>query len=328
MGNACTRSVALVLALAGCAPGDAEPLGEAAAAIEGGHVDVGDRGVVGLAVVDASGYPRRACTGSLIAPDLVLTAQHCIADTGKFVDCSQSVFGAPVEAERVRVTESPAMWDANVPWCGARAILTPPGGAAVCGRDVALVVLERPLGGPLLAPRLDDLVHPGEPYAAIGYGRSSGRAEDGGMRRRRDALRVVCVGEGCRSLQVEDGEWRGDHGICNGDSGGPALDEDGDVIGVTSRGPTGCERPIYGALAPHQGWLRREAAAAAERGGYPAPAWAGDLAPRAPAYHPPGCAAAPAPPGAAPAWGPVLLAALAARARTRRRSACVPRPPQ
>src|SRR5262245_34710615 len=40
----------------------------------GGQPDTATRGVVGMVVSEASG-----CTGSLIAPNLVLTARHCVA---------------------------------------------------------------------------------------------------------------------------------------------------------------------------------------------------------------------------------------------------------
>ncbi len=68
-------------------------------------------------------------------------------------------------------------------------------------------------------------------------------------------------------------EWRGDHGICNGDSGGPAIDGDGFVIGVTSRGPMGCDNPIYGSLLGHADWIREAGHRAALDGAYAEPDW-------------------------------------------------------
>ena len=69
-------------------------------------------------------------------------------------------------------------------------------------------------------------------------------------------------------------EWRGDHGVCNGDSGGPALDRQGFVIGVTSRGPAGCEAPIYGGLQGHAPWIRAVAQHAAQEASIAVPPWA------------------------------------------------------
>src|SRR5262249_32191683 len=129
-------------------------------------------------------------------------------------------------------------------WLDASEVLAPPGGDSVCGRDVALIVLSECIDAKSatpIAPDLDTDVARQETYAAVGYGVSHRGADDAGLRRRRDRLHVVCVGDSCGSGQIEEGEWRGDHGICSGDSGGPALDEDGHVIGVTSRGPAGCD---------------------------------------------------------------------------------------
>ncbi len=116
---------------------------------------------------------------------------------------------------------------------------------------MALIVLAAPLDARLVAPippRLEASPRAEEDYSAVGYGATEGDGDDAGLRRRRDALRVLCVGGGCSSGQVDEAEWRGDHGVCNGDSGGPAIDRRGFVIGVTSRGPSGCEQPIYGGL--------------------------------------------------------------------------------
>ena len=195
----------------------------------------------------------------------------------------------------------------------------------MCGHDVALVVLascvDRRRATPL-PPRLDASPQREEAYTAIGYGVTSDGDDDVGLRRRRDALHVVCVGGSCSSGQVEEGEWRGDHGICSGDSGGPAIDGHGFVIGVTSRGPSGCEAPIYGGLPDHAPWLREVARLAAHGGAYADPlwagaeaddvrgaAWSGGLGVRSIA----GCAAGRAAPGSGSGWLVAALALLASR---------------
>lgn len=273
------------LAAAGCATfaEDAsseaadEPVGEAAQAIQGGYSDDADHAVVGLAITDDGVHVSHTCSGALIAPNLVLTARHCIAHTSKFVSCGASVFGAPVEAAGVFVTFDENMWRDETQWTSVAQVITDPSDDSVCGNDIALLRLDHPVMGEAapLAPRLTGLAEPGEAYSAIGYGASEEDGEDAGQRRRRDALAVMCVGDRCElQKQIEPSEWRGDHGICNGDSGGPAIDKRGQVIGVTSRGPTGCDHPIYGGLTRFRGWLRAEAIEAARAGSYGVPEWA------------------------------------------------------
>ncbi len=294
MGNDRTLAVAAFFLLAGCAaPGDDrlgdERLGESAAAIQGGFTDPRDSAVVGVALFDDDDNIRRTCSGTLVAPNLVLTAQHCVANTAKFVDCPTAVFGSVARASRIRVTTSASIWSGDADWFPADSVILPPGAPAVCGRDVALVVLASPVERRYAVPiplRLDASPDREEDYVAIGYGTTGGGTDDAGERRRRDALRVVCVGDACSSGQVQEDEWRGDHGICNGDSGGPAIDTHGYVIGVTSRGPPTCEAPIYGGLVGHAPWLREAAKHAAHAGSYANPAWVGSGAeqPRGEAY--------------------------------------------
>jgi hypothetical protein len=207
----------------------------------------------------------------------------------------------------------------------------PTGDPTVCGRDIALIALREPLTpdeATPIAPRLDLSVEDQEVYSAIGYGTSAEDIDDAGIRRRRDALAVACVGPSCGSSEHVDGrEWRGDHGVCDGDSGGPGLDAEGTLIGVTSRGPLGCDDPIYGGVTAWKGWIRERAADAARAGSYPPPWWVDQAAVGGPASKRElpkeewsSCAtAAPASSARRGASGALVAAALGLAAALRRR---------
>src|SRR4051812_40113745 len=86
-------AVCLAAALSGCASAAEAPAacgehtGSAASAIQGGYPDRSDLAVTGLLILDRKGRMSRTCSGALIAPNLLLTAQHCLADAPKRIAC-------------------------------------------------------------------------------------------------------------------------------------------------------------------------------------------------------------------------------------------------
>jgi hypothetical protein len=85
---------------------------------------------------------------------------------------------------------------------------------------------------------------------------------------------VTCAGTTCNDSQIGTEEFLAQSGACEGDSGGPAIDDAGAVFGIVSRSSSDCSRTAYLSLASHFTWLAQSARAAAELTNEPIPSWA------------------------------------------------------
>jgi hypothetical protein len=244
--------------------------------IKGGYVDESTTAVVGLLMLQG-GFGGQ-CSGTLIAPNLVLTAQHCIAEVpGQFVQCGVTRFGSQFRAANVFVTTDTVAPQNPRAYRAVREILVPEGGGDMCGEDIAVLILSDnipPSVAVPMVPRVDSQPGGRERYSAVGYGHT-GEGAGAGTRRRIDNRQILCFGEACVRFgaPVRANEFVGTDGTCQGDSGGPPIDAEGRVFGALSRGGDGCRFSTYSSTYGWGTWLREMGVRAADLGGYPPAQW-------------------------------------------------------
>jgi MYXO-CTERM domain-containing protein len=274
-------------------------VGTAEEAIQGGATTTEHPYAVGLSI----GF-QGICSGALIAPNLVLTARHCIANSPSTINCSTARFGSLTAGETgVYVTTGANIQTAMSQRNFVRSSrIFVPTDTKVCGNDIALVVLSQNINNvPLVEPLLNTtrlITHANlfaRKYTAIGYGltNATGTPEDSGIRRILQDTPVGCIpGDtksflDCNKIQGTSGiitqtELIGGDGTCQGDSGSTAYEQTEFAagrrlsLGVLSRGGAdgnNCVGAVYTRADAFADLILQAASFAQQQGGYPKPAW-------------------------------------------------------
>lgn len=241
MAGACAVVLGLIAGCGGDAHDLETPLGTASSPIISGGFSPATRDFILELGLEVDGAMGPSCSSSLVAPNLLLTARHCVGEldpTGssivkEFAPSSLGAYIGPSGSHRASVGAAP---DAR----GAQIIKMP---GTTVSPDVAFVVLDRPLDAPLGRLRLGGNAKKNEAVSIAGFGLTE---KDGtpSQRLERNNVLVIAVAPEPTSFEpLSPGEFATTEAVCFGDSGGAAISATTNaILGVTSRIST--DKPV------------------------------------------------------------------------------------
>lgn len=192
---------------------------------------------------------RWCCSGTLVSPNVVVTAAHCVVG-----GCSSRVFvgedvAFPADGEVIKVRN---------------AVAHPNYGETVPAYDIAVLILDQPTSTPPrpMAPAADSAF-----VRLAGYGNTDVHSRGGYGRRRTVDVPMATPDPNYGmdpATEFAAGAPFLDRDSCNGDSGGPAyvqVDDEWYLAGATSRATASSLRPcgdggIYTRVDAYVDWIR------------------------------------------------------------------------
>ncbi|HEY8075074.1 MAG TPA: trypsin-like serine protease [Labilithrix sp.] len=253
------RLLLLPFAVLACsAPSSEEQVRATSSAIVGGDASPSTHDAV---VFIGNPVDHTVCTGTLVAPDVVVTARHCVSrmkdETASGACKSDGTHGGDPNAQELAADykasdldvfvgpSTPKLTKTLMPAAIGKTIVHDDA-TSICNHDVAFLVLDRAVTAPIAKLRTTPPVA-GEKLTLVGYGDDV----TGGLpaARQERSVDVLVVGpyDSPGGGGLAPAELLVSEGGCYGDSGGPTLDDSGDIVSIDSRGasagkgPSGCE---------------------------------------------------------------------------------------
>ena len=256
-------------------------LGEVASPVIGGTEATKDE-IFSTVALRRLGHDDYICTGTLIAPSVVVTAAHCLVDQDPITDVIDDRYDAMEMTVIAGALDVRAATE-DQRFAVTKIVLHPkfPGSAAVgmdgLGNynDIAILILQQPVTTLLLAPvlpfvQLDSNLSQGKLVTISGYGFHDAAATANGQ------LYIAQTPYQRHNATEFIAGTKDSPNTCKGDSGGPVyLSVEGTRydIGVTSRNAwnggsslCGSGKGNYMILPAYESWLRDAAV-----GAYPPP---------------------------------------------------------
>ncbi len=260
--RALTRIAAAVATiLCGCSAGNEadqahDHVGRTIQPVIAGSPSTAEHDAVVVLALFRDGARLGLCSATLVAPNLVLTARHCVSDVDEQAGCytdGTPIAGAglhgdhPASEVAVYVPKNGVVTstaDEMLATARGKTLVVDDTATTICNRDLAFVVLDRNVSAPVARLRLGG-PKADEDVTVVGWGVTesgtlpSQRMERGG---------IPLVGAGPmlypndQRYGVGDAEFMIGESACLGDSGGPALGPSGAVVGVASRAGNGQAR--------------------------------------------------------------------------------------